>query len=135
MFDDFSTYLYFRCNGKSACKAFANATHFPNDIDPCPSTVKYLEAQFYCMKMKITQPPPSPTSEVFNVTGMYYSVKKKKLNSSNSSHFCYTVLDLVFLSYKILLRQHDNGKIFVATMMTITTKRQKKSSQIPIRLV
>ena len=68
VFDD---YLYFRCNGRSACEAFANVTHFPNDIDPCPSTVKYLEAQFYCMKMKITQPPPSPTSEVFNFTGMY----------------------------------------------------------------
>ena len=30
-------------------------------------------------------------------------------------------IDLVFLSYKILLQQHDNGQIFVATIMT---KRQ-----------
>ena len=27
-------------------------------------------------------------------------------------------VDLVFLSYKILLRQHNNGQIFVATILT-----------------
>ena len=52
-----------RCDEKSSCFAFANATHFPNDMDPCPSTVKYLEAQFYCMKVKVTQ-QPTPSSEV-----------------------------------------------------------------------
>ena len=30
-------------------------------------------------------------------------------------------VDLVFLSYKILLQQHDNGQIFVATIMTKKT--------------
>ena len=58
--------LRFRCDGKPSCSAFANATDFPNEVDPCPSTVKYLEAQFYCMKLKVTQQPPSPSSEATN---------------------------------------------------------------------
>ena len=63
--------LRFRCDGKSSCSAFANATDFPNEVDPCPSTVKYLEAQFYCMKLKVTQQPPSPSSEATN-SGKHY---------------------------------------------------------------
>ena len=54
------------------------------------------------------------------------------LNQSCYNDCSRWVLDLVFLSYKILLQQHDNGEMFVAT---ITTKRQWKSSQEIFSLV
>jgi len=43
-----------RCDGKPSCEAFANSTDFPVGTDPCPSTVKYLEAQFFCSKPQMS---------------------------------------------------------------------------------
>ena len=54
-----NVYVFFdyRCDGKPSCEAFANSTDFPSETNPCPSTVKYLEAQFYC-----SQPQERKTS-------------------------------------------------------------------------
>jgi hypothetical protein len=47
----------------------------------------------------------------------YHIIRKKKLLEDIS------IQELGILSSKILLRQHDNGNLIVATMKTITTMK------------